>query len=269
MAGICAAVAAARNGANTVLIQDRSVPGGNASSEIRVCVNGARASVGGKEVVERETGIIEEILLENRFFNPRDSYHVWDHILYDFVTRQENLALMMNTRVTNAVMDGERIEKEYMRRRGIANLREGYWWIELGSNDDIIADQETNRHNLIGYLHGVWDYIKNSGEYPQAENLALNWVSSVPGRRESRRFIGDYILCQRDLVDRHHFDDAVAYGGWPIDEHCPGGILSPDLPPTWFHHHFGKVYQIPYRSLYSCRRTASLPCYLLGNQLVT
>ena len=46
---------------------------------------------------ERETGIIEEILLENRFFNPQESYPVWDHIMYDYVTRQNNLDLMLNT----------------------------------------------------------------------------------------------------------------------------------------------------------------------------
>ena len=94
MAGICAAVAAARNGAKTVLIQDRTVLGGNASSEIRVCVAGAHSKIDGKRVDERETGIIEEILLENRFFNPQDSYHMWDHILYDFVTREPNLELL-------------------------------------------------------------------------------------------------------------------------------------------------------------------------------
>ena len=32
MAGVCAAVSAARNGARTVLVQDRPMPGGNASS---------------------------------------------------------------------------------------------------------------------------------------------------------------------------------------------------------------------------------------------
>ena len=40
LAGICAAVAAARNGAKTVLVQDRCVLGGNSSSKIRVHVNG-------------------------------------------------------------------------------------------------------------------------------------------------------------------------------------------------------------------------------------
>jgi hypothetical protein len=59
MAGISAAVAAARNGAKTVLVQDRPVLGGNASSEMRVTVNGVHGLRGkDKPRVERETGII-------------------------------------------------------------------------------------------------------------------------------------------------------------------------------------------------------------------
>ena len=45
--------------------------------------------------------------------------------------------------------------------RKIGHFVDGYWWVELGSEYDIIADQETNRHKLMGYLHGVWDHIKN------------------------------------------------------------------------------------------------------------
>ena len=76
--GISAAVSAARNGANTLLLQDRPVLGGNASSEMRVTVNGVQ-SLNGKHTVERETGIVEEILIENRYYNPQESYPIWDH----------------------------------------------------------------------------------------------------------------------------------------------------------------------------------------------
>ena len=37
MAGLCAAIAAARHGAKTVLMHDRPVLGGNASSEMKTC----------------------------------------------------------------------------------------------------------------------------------------------------------------------------------------------------------------------------------------
>ena len=63
--------------------------------------------------------------------------------------------------------------------------------------------------------------------------------------------MGDYILTEKDLLSYKHFDDAVAWGGWSLDEHCPGGILSLDQRPSYFHERFKKVYEIPYRCLYS------------------
>ena len=338
MSGISAAVASARTGAKTVLIQDRPVLGGNASSEMRVTVNGVHG-LKNKHRVERETGIIEEILIENWHFNPQESYPVWDHVLYDYVTRQENLELMLNISAKEAVMDGDKIksivgwqsttETEYTinanifidcsgdglvavkagaefrmgreaksefdesfapeksdgwvmgdtimlitkdmgkptpyyppsyvlkfdaakaHKRKIKNYKEGYWWVELGSDVDVIAMREKNRHKLMGYLHGVWDYIKNSGDHPGSANMALDWIGSIPGRRESRRFMGDYILNQKDMETYQHFDDAIAFGGWSLDEHCPGGIENLSDPPSYFHSNFKQVYEIPFRCLYS------------------
>ena len=59
MAGMCAAISSARTGVKTVLIHDRPVLGGNASSEVRMWICGAH----GKH--NKETGILEEIQLEN------------------------------------------------------------------------------------------------------------------------------------------------------------------------------------------------------------
>lgn len=103
MAGVCAAVAAARHGAKTVLVQDRPMLGGNASSEIRMWICGAV----GKNV--KETGILEEIQLENLRYNPSLNYSVWDHILINFVQRQENLTLLLNCSCDGVEMDGSRI----------------------------------------------------------------------------------------------------------------------------------------------------------------
>ena len=339
LAGISAAVSAARNGAKTILVQDRSVLGGNSSSEMRVHVHGV-SYLQPDRIPERETGIIEEILLHNRFNNPQESFSVWDHVLYDFVTREPNIELLMNTQAIEAIMHGNLIRaakcwqstteseiileakqfidcsgdgllaatsgaeyrtgregkaefnesyapgeadgwqmgatllmssKDYGKPmpysppnfaikyeaeksdpgRKFANFKNGIWWIEVGSENDIIADAEINRHKLMGYLHGVWDYIKNSGKFPEAENMALDWVGALPGRRESRRFIGDYILSEKDLTEHRHHTDAIGYGGWPIDEHCWAGIENLEDPPSYWHHHFKKVYEIPYRCLYS------------------
>lgn len=340
MAGISAAVAAARNGAKTLLVNDRPCLGGNASSEIRVTVNGvAHLKPDGKP--ERETGIIEELLIENRAKNPQESYPVWDHIVYDFVTREPNLTVMLNTQAIDAEVEGAKIisakcwqlttetefiikapifidcsgdgmmaakagafyrtgregkkefneiyapdepdgwqmgasilmqakdmgkpmpyeapsfvikfdaEKAKAKGRKIKQFVDGFWWVELGSDYDIVDVQEENRHKLMGYLHGVWDYIKNSGDFPESTNFALDWVGSLPGRRESRRFIGDYILSEGDLLNHKHFEDAIGFGGWSLDEHNPGGIENLNDNPSFFHHNFREIYQVPFRSLYS------------------
>ena len=65
MAGLCCAIAAARHGIKVILVQDRSVLGGNASSEIRMWIGGAYRTGGTGVIDVREGGIIEEIFLEN------------------------------------------------------------------------------------------------------------------------------------------------------------------------------------------------------------
>ena len=69
LSGVCAALAAARNGAKVVLIQDRSRLGGNASSEIRMHIVGASQL----KQVWRETGILEELMLTESVTNPQAS----------------------------------------------------------------------------------------------------------------------------------------------------------------------------------------------------
>ncbi len=96
MAGVCAAVAAARQGISVVLLQERPVLGGNASSENRMWICGAK----GKN--NRETGIIEEIKLENLYRNPTKNYYIFDQILLDFVRREKNITLCLNTACLDA-----------------------------------------------------------------------------------------------------------------------------------------------------------------------
>lgn len=334
MSGIAAAVAAAREDVSVVLVNDRSVLGGNASSEIRVTVNSPR--------FERNTGVAEEVLIDNRKYNPQESYTTWDHVLYNYVVSEPNITLMLDTSAIRAECQGDEISqvvcwqtnsetevtinakifidctgdgvvgasagalyrtgregkaefgekfapdepdgwvmgesimmitremeqpvafyppayaKKYVpgddkhrKINGLKGLKEGFWWVELGSQTDVIADRPQNKHDLMAYFYGVWDYIKNSGKFPEASNLAIEWVGSVPGKRESRRLMGDYILTEVDLMEYKTFDDAVAWGGWSLDEHAPGGILSLDEPASYFHAKFDRPYQIPYRVIYS------------------
>ncbi len=107
MAGLCAAIAAARKGSRVALMQDRPVFGGNASSEIRMHVCGADRS---NQIPNmRETGILEEVRLENLRRNPQRSFSIWDTILYEKVLFEPNLEAFLNCSCLNAEMDGDRI----------------------------------------------------------------------------------------------------------------------------------------------------------------
>ena len=90
LAGVCAAIAAARHGIQVALVQDRPVLGGNASSEIRMWICGAN----GEDV--RETGIVEEIMLENYYRNANHSFSIWDSVLYEKVRFEKNRKLFLN-----------------------------------------------------------------------------------------------------------------------------------------------------------------------------
>ena len=333
MAGLCAAIASARNGAQTVLVHDRPVLGGNASSEVRMWICGAY----GKH--NKEAGLLEEIKLENGWRNADLNYSVWDSVLWGKAQFQENLTLVLNAAVLDAETDGNRIvsvtayqspsqtfhtlsaktfvdcsgdsilaaltpaawrrgrearaefdediqpesaddktmgnslliqmrvtdeEQPYTapdwaykftkpedlphRMHGVKGTN--FWWIEVGGLDDTIRDAEAIRDELHKITYGVWDYIKNyAPDKDDAANWAIEWMGSLPGKRESRRFEGDHILSQNEIRDGGKFDDIIAYGGWSMDDHHPAGIYYPGKPTIF--HPAPSPYGIPYRSLYS------------------
>jgi|YNPMSStandDraft_1061717.scaffolds.fasta_scaffold02182_4 hypothetical protein len=335
LAGVCAAIAAARHGARVVLVQDRSRLGGNSSSEVKMHVVGANCHKG--RPGWREGGLIEELRLEDAVRNPQRSWEMWDLLLYDKVVSESNITLLLETVVFRAAVDGGRIRevharcdktehlyriraplfvdatgdsrlgleagaemrsgrearsefgeslapeksdgktlgssilftsrdygrpmpftppawarkvtREQLRFRKITSWEYGYWWVEWGGHLDTIRDNERIRFELLSIALGVWDYIKNSGDHPSSANWALDWIGMMTGKRGSRRMVGDHILTQHDLM-RGAFDDAVAIGGWPMDDHPPGGFDRPDLPPNTVLKP-PEVYGIPLRSLYS------------------
>jgi hypothetical protein len=124
-----------------------------------------------------------------------------------------------------------------------------FWWFEFGGRGDTVYDTEDIKWELWSVIYGVWDYIKNSGKFPESENLTLEWVGTIPGKRESRRFEGPYMLKQQDIVDQVHFYDAVSFGGWAIDLHPADGVFS-ELPSCNQYHSKG-IYAIPYRCFIS------------------
>ena len=331
LAGMCAAIAAARRGIKVALMHDRPVLGGNASSEIRMWVCGARGAN------NAETGIIEEILLDNLLRNPLQGFPIWDTILYEKVRFEPNITLLLNCSCLDATMAkgrvrsvtgwqtttqmwhvveaalfadcsgdsvlapltgaefrigrearrefGESIEPVRGDRRtmGMSCLIQSretdrpqpfippawankyrtdadlpnrehtvrgnnFWWIELGGEQDSIHDTETLRDELLKAAYGIWDHIKNHGDHG-ADNRVLEWIGFLPGKRESRRYLGDHLLTQNDVRAEARFDDVVAYGGWPMDDHHPGGLRWRGVPTIF--HEAPSPFGIPYRSLYS------------------
>jgi hypothetical protein len=127
--------------------------------------------------------------------------------------------------------------------------RQNFWWLEVGGMVDTIHDSEELRDELLKIAFGVWDHVKNHGDHG-ADNWALDWVGFLPGKRESRRFVGDHILCQGDVEDAgRQFKDIVGYGGWTMDDHFPEGFYHKEAGTIF--HAAPAPYGIPYRCLYS------------------
>jgi len=340
MAGVCCAITAAREGLKVILVQDRPVLGGNASSEVRLWILGATSSMGNNNRWAREGGVIDEILLENIYRNPEGNALILDTVILEKVTEEKNITLLLNTAVFDVHKKGEasiqsisafcsqnstryllqsnlfvdasgdgivghlsgaayRIgaeskeefgegfapDKSYgellghsiyfhskttekavrfippsFANRDISklprfrsfNLRDRgcrLWWVEYGGSLDTIHDSERIKWELWRIIYGIWDHIKNSGEFPETENDTLEWVGMIPGKRESRRFEGDYMLCQKDVVEQREHPDVVSYGGWALDLHPAEGVYGEKPGCTQWHSK--GIYQIPYRSLYS------------------
>ena len=99
LAGVCAAVSAARHGCSVVLVQDRPMLGGNASSEMRMGIVGVRNDQ------DMETGILEELQLKNFYYNPLQRYTLWDDVIYSTVVSEPGITLLLNTSVEGVEMN--------------------------------------------------------------------------------------------------------------------------------------------------------------------
>ncbi len=128
-------------------------------------------------------------------------------------------------------------------------LIQGQWWIEFGGHMNTIHDHEDIVLELRKLVYGFWDYIKNSGEFPESKNWRLVSIYPMAGKRESRRFVGDYIINQNDVLNKVDFEDSVYIGGWPMDLHASFGIYDTDRATYW-HFVYG-MFNVPYRTLYS------------------
>jgi len=355
LAGTCAAITAARAGCNVILVQDRPVLGGNASSEVRLWILGATSHMGNNNRWAREGGVIDEILVENLYRNPEGNPVLVDALLLEKVAAEPRITLLLDTAADGVECDQATGAIRLVRAFSVSNAtryelqaplfcdasgdgtiaflagaafrmgaepREEFgeglappggsmhllghsiyfmtrdtgrtviftrpafafdaaariprwrqftpkehgcqlWWIEHGGMLDTVHDTHAIKWELWQIVYGVWDHIKNSGRFPEAETLTLEWVGLVPGKRESRRFEGDVILTQQDLVARREWPDAVSFGGWAVDLHPPEGVYSAaDGCSQW---HMEGVYQIPYRALFS----RSVPNLFLAGRIIS
>ena len=346
IAGMCTAMAAARNGTRVVLVHDRPVFGGNASEEIRMWICGAFGAN------MRETGIIEEIELENIYRNPYKNYSIWSSVLHDHIKREPNIVALLNASVLDAETSAESTNEETIitsvtawqlttqrfhrveatlfadcsgdsilapltgaetrwgresqdefgephaeaeadgKTMGMSCLiqpkekktarefvppwfahrytrddvgpgrfleigRSNYWWLEAGGDKDTIHDTEELRDDLLGIATGVWDLVKRNSQEYDSENWDLEWMGFLPGKRESRRYVGDHIITQHDVEAGGPFEDVVAYAGWSMDNHAPAGFYDPGNPTIY--HPAPSPWGIPYRSLYS-KNVVNLLC---------
>lgn len=138
-----------------------------------------------------------------------------------------------------------------IREHIVGTSRGNLWWVELGGNMDSIHDSDRVREKLIANIYGVWDHIKNRGDHGM-ENWDLEWVGFLPGKRESRRYVGDVIVTEQDICGGGDFNDEIAYGGWPMDDHNPFGMEHNETSTTAsVMIPVDKPYGLPYRALYS------------------
>jgi len=103
LSGIGVSITAARLGNEVALVHERSVLGGNSSSEVRIGPGGASAM--GRNRAARESGVLEELRIENAYRNPSLSWPIWDRLLEEWVKKEDKLDLYLNTQATEVVMD--------------------------------------------------------------------------------------------------------------------------------------------------------------------
>ena len=127
----------------------------------------------------------------------------------------------------------------------------GVWWVEYGGIANTIDDAEKIRDELFRINLGLWNYAKNHNPETREQNRCreLVWLNHVPGVRESRRLVGDYVMTQNNFDDPTPTADAVAFTDWGIDLHHPEGFWV--RGNDGIHVYKGRRVGIPYRTLYS------------------
>ena len=334
VAGICAAISAARLGLRVALLNDRPVLGGCNSSEVRVHLGG-RANLG---PYPKLGDVVNEIgPAKGGNAKPAENYE--DQRKLDAVHAEPNIRLFLNTRAigvernggTITAIIGRNIEtgietrftapliadctgdgavgvlagaeyrygreskaetgestaieqpdsttmgasvQWYSKRQPSAapfpdipwamtftdktceRVQMGEWTWETGMNFDQINEFERIRDYGMLVVYSNWAFLKNHSQFKaEYANLKLDWVAYVAGKRESRRLIGDHVLCEQDVVNRVAYADGTACSTWSVDLHYPDPKNAANFPGMEFKsiakHKLIHPYPIPYRCFYS------------------
>ena len=134
-------------------------------------------------------------------------------------------------------------------RPGDGDYQYFFFPVETGGNHNTIEDELQIYETATMCIYSAWNHIKNGRDKEYAKNWELSWLGSRLCKRESRRFIGDYVLTQPDLESGRIFDDAIGYGGFALDIHYPRPEKPDYVKIVYFS--IPPVYTIPYRSIYS------------------
>lgn len=335
MAGLSTAISAARHGVKVVLVQDRNVLGGNASSEIRMWIRGASSQF----PEYAEGGLVEELALDNMHYNPQMNFHLWDGVLYNKVVSEKNITYLPGTTCIDAeeengkiknitvwelatykkhvieadyfadcsgdcvlaeftsakFMQGreakeafsedcaveqadtctmgnscmlqlrktdqeiphtpfpfEREDIDELLKKRVTLSKEGYetqnfWWLELGGNKDALKDAREINKELLSTNFAVYSKVMEKTKDAK-QKWTLDWIGFLAGKRETRRYVGEYVMTANDVEKGTKFPDEIAYGGWPMDDHDPKGLYAESANRNIYPK---APYAIPYRALYS------------------
>jgi len=199
LAGICTAISAARSGIKVILMQDRPVLGGNASSEVRMWICGAH----GED--NRETGIVEEIILENFYRNKELNYNIWDSVLYEKVKFQPNIELLLNCTCIEAETENNKIKSI----KGWQMTSETYHVVEAKYFADCSGD------SILAPLTGAEFMLGREGKNEFNESIAPDVAD--------KRTMGMSCLIQlRELAQKQEFVPPDWAYKYLTDDDLPG-----------------------------------------------
>ncbi len=144
------------------------------------------------------------------------------------------------------------------------------WDWECGQFRNQVSDIEYIRDYGLMTCFANWSFLKNHSKHSEKfENVDLEWVSAIGGKRESYRVVGDHILTQNDILNDVRYPDGTASATWSIDLHLP----DPDnlekfgepFQSCAYHVGLRKPYPIPYR----CTYAADCSNLLLGGRCLS